>query len=62
MSQIQHSSKQHLKQKFCLCLPVDRFETYPGGQATFYGGDKFTVLFGKDVSTLDVLIIIIKKI
>ena len=54
MLQIQHSSKQHLKQKFCLCLPVDRFETYPGGQATFYGGHKFTVLFGKDVSTLDV--------
>ena len=54
MLQIQHSSKQRLEQKFCLCLPVDRCETYPVGQATFYGGHKFTVLFGKDVSTLDV--------
>ena len=54
MLQIQHSSKQRLKQKFFFRLPVDRCESYQGGQATFYGGHKFTVLFGKDVSTLDV--------
>ena len=35
---------QRLRQKFCLCRAIDRYNTDLDGQATFCGGRKITVL------------------
>ena len=50
---------QRLKLKFCLYRSIDRYDTNPSGQGTFYSGHKITdviwpVGFSKDLSTLDV--------
>ena len=50
---------QRLNQKFCLGRSIDRYDAYSGGQATFSGGHKITVLIWlvcstKGLSTLKV--------
>ena len=36
--------KQRLKWNFCLCRSVDRYDTNPDGQGTFYSGHKITIV------------------
>ena len=50
---------QRLKQNFCLCRSIVRYETDPGGQTTSFGSRKITIFippvcFSNGLSAFDV--------